>query len=142
MFFYDPVVLGEMVSNWGGDILPEIQRAFEQSPEWKEYEDILLTLTETEVDPGTEGYRLETSISESSTEGRKELGWENIEISFISDDRVQVKIGSQVETRNYAEMGFEDKRSGKPNHAWGVLRALARNGGVIPNSVRTRRCLS
>jgi hypothetical protein len=50
--------LGEMVSNWGGDILPEIQRAFEQSPEWKEYEDILLTLTEAEVDPGTEGYRL------------------------------------------------------------------------------------
>jgi hypothetical protein len=29
--------LAEMVSNWGG-ILPKVQRAFEQSPEWKEYE--------------------------------------------------------------------------------------------------------
>jgi hypothetical protein len=27
--------LGEMVSHWDGTILPDVQRGFEQSPEWK-----------------------------------------------------------------------------------------------------------
>ena len=62
--------------------------------------------------------------------------WEDITISFVSEERVQVEVGKQVETRNYAEMGFEDKRSGKPNQAWGVLRALARAGGAIPDLAR------
>ena len=41
--------LPEMVSNWGGGILPEIQRAFEHSPQWKEYEDILLEIVEAQA---------------------------------------------------------------------------------------------
>jgi hypothetical protein len=62
--------------------------------------------------------------------------WEDITISFISDERVQVQNGTRVQTFNYAELGFADRRSGKPNQAWELLRALAETGGVIPNSVR------
>ena len=29
-----------------------------------------------------------------------------------------------------------DNRSGKPNQAWGMLRALAQAGGFIPNAAR------
>jgi hypothetical protein len=38
--------LGEMVSHWNGRILPEVQRGFRQSPEWQEYEDILLAVAD------------------------------------------------------------------------------------------------
>lgn len=57
--------------------------------------------------------------------------WQDIEISFLSDERVQIKIGSHSETRNYAEMGFSDQRNGKPNQQWGILRSLARARGSI-----------
>ncbi len=57
--------------------------------------------------------------------------WEDIEISFLSDERVEIRIGSQIETRNYAEMGFEDQRTGKPNEAWSLLKGLAELKGEI-----------
>src|ERR1017187_3897558 len=114
--------IGEMVSHWG-TILPEVERAFRQSPQWREYEDILLDVA---VSPPT---RIAVQL-------RRERVWEDIEIVFISDERVQVKDGTQIQTLNYNEMGFEDRRSGKPNQGWGVLRALAQAGGVIPESAR------
>ena len=35
---------------------------------------------------------------------------------------------------NYAEMGFESKKSGKPLNAWGALRILATQNGVLTNA--------
>ena len=57
--------------------------------------------------------------------------WETIEILFLSDERVQIRNGTNTETRNYAEFGFHDARNGKPNRAWETLRALAEQRGVI-----------
>jgi hypothetical protein len=57
--------------------------------------------------------------------------WEELEIRFLSDERVQIKTGQLTETRNYAEFGFEDGRTKKPNLAWTTLRALAEQNGVI-----------
>jgi hypothetical protein len=59
------------------------------------------------------------------------LDWGTIEIVFLSDERVQIRNGVTTETLNYGEFGFEDGRSGKPNQAWLLLRALAENGGVL-----------
>jgi hypothetical protein len=112
--------IGEMLSHWG-DILPDVQRAFRKSPVWQEYEDILLEVAVAPVQPPA-------MVAESA--------WEDIEISFISDERVQVKVGAKVQTFNYDEMGFRDRRTGKPNEGWGLLRALARADGVIPESAR------
>jgi hypothetical protein len=56
--------------------------------------------------------------------------WEDIEISFLSDERVQLTTGLHTETRNYAEMGFASKRNGMPVLAWNALRAMAEAGGV------------
>jgi len=63
--------------------------------------------------------------------------WEEIEIDFTSEERVQIRIGKQLETCNYGELGFEDRRSGKPNRAWLLLRVLAAQGGTIREAVRT-----
>src|ERR1022692_2327545 len=57
--------------------------------------------------------------------------WEDIEISFLSDERVQIQIGSQRETRNYDEMGFADGRNGLPSKPWILLRTLASMQGLI-----------
>jgi hypothetical protein len=57
--------------------------------------------------------------------------WSEITICFLSDERVQVTIGSQTETRNYGEMGFASKKNGTPVMAWSALRALAKQDGRI-----------
>lgn len=81
-----------------------------------------------------------TLAQNDANAGFKAEKWEEIEISFLSDERVQITSGSGTETRNYGELGFMDKRGGgRPNQGWGLLRALARAGGTIPNSARNSR---
>jgi hypothetical protein len=65
--------------------------------------------------------------------------WENIEISFLSDERVQIRAGKKIETRNYAELFFEDRRSGKPRQAWETLRTLAEQRGLIRQPTRAHQ---
>jgi hypothetical protein len=66
--------------------------------------------------------------------GLKPEAWASLEIRFLSDERVQLKVGLEVATCNYAELGFEDRRSGKPNLAWAVLRAVAQLDGQMQRS--------
>ena len=61
------------------------------------------------------------------------LKWEDVDISFLSDERIQVQIVSQRATYNYAEFGCMDKRTGRPNKVWEILKTLALAHGVIPD---------
>jgi hypothetical protein len=70
---------------------------------------------------------------------QKANGWPEIEITFVSDERVQISLGSHIKTLNYAEFGFADRRSGKPNQQWCLLRTLAQQGGIIRNLARDAR---
>ncbi|HEX7424863.1 MAG TPA: hypothetical protein VF311_13405 [Terriglobales bacterium] len=63
--------------------------------------------------------------------------WQAIEISFLSDERVQICNGASTETHNYAELGFADRRNGKPSQAWVTLRAMAEENGIIRNGAKT-----
>jgi len=68
---------------------------------------------------------------------RQLLTWDkDVNIIFLSDDRIQVKRRDQFETLNYAEFGFEDKRNGKPDQAWVLLRGMAENKGVLQKPER------
>ena len=49
--------LPAMISNWGGAILPEVQREFEKSAEWKRFRDGLLEVAELQADRATPGSR-------------------------------------------------------------------------------------
>ena len=79
---------------------------------------------ETAIEPG--------GVSEGDTppqlSGVQETAWEAIEIVFLSDERVQIRNGTNSETRNYAEFGFADGRNENPNQAWKMLRTLAADG--------------
>jgi hypothetical protein len=60
--------------------------------------------------------------------------WEEIEISFLSDERIRITEPKRTQTLNYAEFGFEDGRTGKPTRAWKALLILAKNSGPITES--------
>jgi len=59
--------------------------------------------------------------------------WKDVSITFISEHRVQIAVLRVIETRSYAEMGFEDRRGGggKPDGAWERLKVLAKASGRI-----------
>jgi hypothetical protein len=64
--------------------------------------------------------------------------WEAIEVSFLSDHRVQIRNGTNAETLNYGELGFADRRAkqGKPNRAWVTLRVMAEQNGIIRDGAK------
>ncbi len=62
--------------------------------------------------------------------------WDAIEIRFLGDHTVQIKVGHRMYSQNYAEMGFEDRRGGRPNRQWAVLQTLACLSGTIPDDAR------
>lgn len=64
---------------------------------------------------------------------KKTTTWKDIEITFLSDERIQIRGGR---TYNYAEFGFNDRRGGKPNFAWETLRTMAREGGIIRDGAK------
>jgi hypothetical protein len=58
--------------------------------------------------------------------------WDTIEISFLTEYKLQIsRNGSFEEPVGYQELGFEDRRSGKPDQAWGTLRALVEERGIL-----------
>jgi hypothetical protein len=64
--------------------------------------------------------------------------WTNLRIEFISDHRIRIRYPGRVDTMNYAEFGFEDKRTGNPRSAWSTLLELARHGGRL-NQTPTKK---
>ena len=61
-----------------------------------------------------------------------EFSWENVTIRFTIEHRVQITTGGAVrEPQSYTELGFADKRVGRPNRAWAMLQELAQLGGRL-----------
>lgn len=61
-------------------------------------------------------------------------GWADVSLRFTSEFQAQITVAGRTEVRNYAEMGFEDRRREIPDSAWELLRKFAENGGTIGNS--------
>jgi hypothetical protein len=82
-----------------------------------------------------------TAVNGGNEENRSGADWDAIEIVFLSDERVQIRNGAKSETRNYAELGFADRRAKrgepKPNLAWVTLRAMAEEHGIIRDGAKT-----
>lgn len=57
--------------------------------------------------------------------------WGNITIQFLDFTRVVILAGKHRHDTNYADMGFNDGRSNKPNQQWTFLRVLGQRGGEI-----------
>jgi hypothetical protein len=146
--------------HWGYSLDDDARRKIEKSSAWKQYQQLLLDAYEAEsacaadcsqpqfeqadsTAPGTDdAIEALSSRGGTPTESRESapMGvpgpipqadkWEDIEILFLSDERVQITVGTHTETRNYDEMGFASKKSGAPVVAWATLRKMAELRGV------------
>jgi hypothetical protein len=65
--------------------------------------------------------------------------WDDVVVLFLSDERVQITVGTQTETRNYGEMGFASKKNGTPIRAWELLRIMAAQGGILKVASDSRK---
>ena len=63
---------------------------------------------------------------------RRPTTWDDIEISFLSEQRVQIRVQGELKpSMNYGDLGFDDKRNGNPNQAWYTLLNLAESNGTL-----------
>jgi len=69
--------------------------------------------------------------------------WDAIQISFLSEFKIQITAGDHTYPQNYGEMGFADGRTKnghpKPNRAWQIFRALAESGGTIRDTPKAEK---
>lgn len=69
---------------------------------------------------------------ESESSRIKPASWEEIQLCFISDHEVKITVAESVQIFSYKQLkGFEDRRSGKPNQAWAIVRVF----GSLPDRV-------
>ena len=54
-----------------------------------------------------------------------DLEWGEVTIAFISDEKIKVRAKGQMKDYSFNRIGFDDKRTGKPNVLWWLLRGLA-----------------
>jgi hypothetical protein len=57
--------------------------------------------------------------------------WNQITIVFISINSIEIHVKGNAHGTGYADMGFANMNSGKPNKQWSLLYALAKNNGNI-----------
>jgi len=60
-----------------------------------------------------------------------DLCWEEVSMAFVSDQEIKVKARDQLKKFKFDQIGFEDKRSGKPNRLWFFLQVFAAIGGQL-----------
>jgi len=82
---------------------------------------------------------VETVPSDGRVENvrQRATSWLGVQISFLSDHRINLRNGDRLETYGYSELGFADQRNGKPNLAWIVLRTLAEHRGTLSGANST-----
>ncbi|MBZ5623043.1 MAG: hypothetical protein LAQ69_30590 [Acidobacteriia bacterium] len=137
----------------GYSLYDDARRKVEDSPEWKQYRDLLLDALDVQAartadeigeesalrgGDGPEGRSVDDGTESGLTAplaGVEKLAWEDIEIRFTSEHHVQIFVRDRPgDSVNFADMGFEDRRGvgGKPNRAWALLVALSQNDGIHP----------
>lgn len=58
--------------------------------------------------------------------------WSELTLTFVKLETIQVKLaGKQPVSRTFVEMGFENKKNGKPNLQWTMLQGLAKENGEL-----------
>lgn len=61
--------------------------------------------------------------------------WGDVEIRFLSDHRIQIDLRTHSEVVRYAEVGFENSKTGNPGSAWHLLCELAKSNGNLKRPI-------
>ncbi len=125
------------------DLSSERHRLEEEIMRSEEWQNFAKEIMKAAATTGEGGHGKAPEAEEQATRpvGHQEQGatahhpesksWSDIQIWFLSEHRVQISVCGSIETRNYAEWGFEDRRNGKPRAAWKTLSELASGNGVL-----------
>jgi hypothetical protein len=62
--------------------------------------------------------------------------WPDLQIAFVDNHTVSVRIGEARRVLNYAQMGMADRRTSRPNKQWELLRTFAEEHGLLDWSSR------
>jgi hypothetical protein len=57
--------------------------------------------------------------------------WADIAIRFVDAHTVSIRCGDLHRSYHYAEMGFNNRTTGKPNAEWELLRSFAKGSGTV-----------
>ena len=68
-----------------------------------------------------------------------DINWNDVKITFVSDEEILVQYAKESSSRNFKNTGFEDGRSGKPIASWAVLREAATRSGEILFTFENRK---
>jgi len=60
-----------------------------------------------------------------------DLCWEEVSMAFISNKAIKVRARGQLREYRFDQIGFENKRSGKPNRLWFLLQVFGARGGQL-----------
>jgi hypothetical protein len=87
---------------------------------------------------GREVGKAEDPVNNTDAAKLSAASWEDIELTFIGDHDVKVRVGGKVQTLNYKQIeGFENRRDGKPSQLWAMLRLFGQfPDGMMPESAR------
>jgi len=61
----------------------------------------------------------------------KKSAWSDLTIKFVDEQTIKASIGKTYQKLNYAQLGFQDERGGKPDVYWETLQELSYNNGEI-----------
>ena len=60
--------------------------------------------------------------------------WDSVIIRFVTGDSVEIRAGGrQIGIRDYKDLGFDDKTTGRSDALWGFLKYLAKVHGDLSN---------
>ena len=90
--------LPEIVSNWNGSLLREVEQMLRMSDEWHQFEDELLAVAERQAEqschPVEPNPRATSMVQHTTTPPE----WEDIEISFTGDFDAEIRVaGTQAQ---------------------------------------------
>lgn len=57
--------------------------------------------------------------------------WAEVEIRFLCEERVAIVVRDKRQVLTYSQLGLGDARNGLPNKQWELLKAFAREGGLL-----------
>lgn len=57
--------------------------------------------------------------------------WKDVHITFIDKEKVRARVGRTERAFTFTDLGMADARSGEPNAAWLLLRAIAGEFGEM-----------
>lgn len=65
--------------------------------------------------------------------------WHEVKISFIDNENVKISARDVTEKKNYAEMGFKDKKTCKPVKSWEILLSFSENQYLMyPHNIKSK----